>query len=275
MDKIPVSVLIITKNEEKNLARCLQSCQNFGEVIVIDSHSTDKTVKIARNFGAKTELYKWDGRYPKKRGWCLESLNITHDWVFWLDADEVLTPEITREIERFIKSPPNLAGCFVKGLYIWNGQKLRFGMRNNKLALFNRHKMEFPVIDDLDIDGMGEIEGHYQPVPKKDFEQSGIGQIKAPLRHYAYEDEKRWEARHQRYAHWEAEMTRRGTWPQDPVWWREWLKRVIRTSILRPYIMFIYSYIWKFGFLDGRAGLNFAKSRYKYCQMIRVRTYKL
>ncbi|MDH5723504.1 MAG: glycosyltransferase family 2 protein [Alphaproteobacteria bacterium] len=269
MDKIPVSVLVTTLNEEKTIERCLESCRNFGEVIVIDSHSTDKTAEISRDCGARVELYTWDGQYPKKRGWCLENLNITYDWVFWLDADEVLTPEITCEIAEIFKTPLGMVGYFVKGQYVWKGQKLSYGMANNKLVLFNRHKMEFPIVDDLDIDGMGEIEGHYQPVLKKGFEQSGIGQIKEPLLHYAYEDERSWEERHQRYAHWEAEMTRRRAWPQDPVWWREILKKTIRTSFLRPYIMFFYAFIWKQGFRDGQAGLDFAKSRYHYCRMIR------
>lgn len=269
MDKIPISVLITTKNEEKNILRCLKSCEGFAESIVIDSHSEDKTVKIARDFGARTELYKWDGRYPKKRQWCLDNLTIAHDWVFWLDADEVLSTEIIDEIKRVFKNPPPESGFFIRGQYVWKAQKLKFGMANNKIALFNCRKMEFPIIDDLDIEGMGEIEGHYQPVLKQGHKNAQIGQIKASLLHYAYEDEAAWEARHKRYAHWEAEMTKHGTLPEDPVPWRETLKKAIRTSSLRPHIIFFYSFIWKKGFLDGKAGLDFAKSRYRYCRMIR------
>ena len=126
--------------------------------------------------------------------------------------------------------------------------------------------MHFPVIDDLDISGMGEIEGHYQPVVTNDGGE--IGQIGAPLLHYAYEDERRWATRHKDYAHWESEMTRRCAWVADPVIWREMLKKSIRKSVFRPYIMFLYSYIVKFGFLDGVAGYEFAQSRKKYCSMI-------
>tara|TARA_B100001989_G_C24509651_1_gene449667 strand:+ start:283 stop:1101 length:819 start_codon:yes stop_codon:yes gene_type:complete len=268
MDKIPVSVLITTKNEEKNILRCLESCKNFSEVIVIDSHSNDKTIKIARDYGAQVELFKWNGLYPKKRGWCLENLDIKHDWVFWVDADEVLTPEIISEIAEIFNTSPSIAGYFVKGKYVWKGQVLSYGMYNNKLALFNRHKIEFPVIDDLDIEGMGEIEGHYQPILKVACIEP-IAQIKSPLLHYAYEDETAWEVRHHRYAHWEAEMTRKNAWPQDPDPKREAFKKAIRRSILRPYIIFIYSYIWKLGFMDGHAGYDFAKSRLRYCRMIR------
>ncbi len=266
MSKIPVSVLITTKNEEKNLARCLGALQDFAQIIVIDSHSVDKTCEIARTRGAQIVLYKWNGKYPKKRGWCLENLEIAHDWVFWVDADEVVTSELVAEIRAIFGSEPKEGGFFVRGSYVWEGVVLRYGLQNNKIALFNRHKMEFPVIDDLDIEAMGEIEGHYQPVFRSG--RGAIGQLKAPLLHYAYEDKKGWEERHIRYANWEARMNKRGSWARDPIWWREMLKKRVRKSILRPYIVFLYSYFIKFGFLDGKNGYNFAISRKDYCHLV-------
>lgn len=268
MSDIPISVLITTKNEEDNIARCLSALKGFAQIIVIDSHSDDCTCDISRTFGVETILYQWSGRYPKKRQWCLDTLDIRHDWVFWVDADEVVTEACVHEIRALFQVQRSEAGFFVKGQYVWNGRVLRYGLRNNKLALINRKKIDFPIVNDLDIDGMGEIEGHYQPVRKAGFEGRAIGQITAPLLHYAYEDEAGWRARHKRYAHWEAEMTKRDLWPDDPVLWRQRVKRHLRTSVLRPYVVFFYSYIMRMGVLDGLAGYRFALSRKRYCDLI-------
>lgn len=268
MRDIPISVLVATKNEEDNIARCLSALKDFAQIIVIDSHSDDRTCDISKALGAETILYQWDGLYPKKRQWCLETLDIYHDWVFWVDADEVVTEACIEEIQALFQVLRSEAGFFVKGQYVWNGDVLRHGLHNNKLALINRKKIEFPVVDDLDIDGMGEIEGHYQPVRKAGFGGDVIGQIIAPLLHYAYEDGARWRVRHKRYAHWEAEMTKRDIWPKDPVLWREIVKRHLRTSVLRPYVVFLYSYVMKMGFLDGVKGYHFALSRKCYCDLI-------
>ncbi len=269
MSKIPVSVLVVTKNEQEHIKRCLKSLHDFDEVIVVDSISEDKTTKIALELGARVEDFQWNGRYPKKRQWCLENLEIKHDWVFWVDADEVLTSDLIEEIRRVFSDNPQCAGYFVKGKYIWQGKRLDHGLMNNKLALFDRRKIEFPVIDDLDIKGMGEIEGHYQPVLKNEFSDERIGQLRAALLHYAYENEAQWLSRHKKYAHWEAQMSICEAWSKDPVAWRQIIKKLTRTSIFRPYMMFIYSYIVKFGFLDGRQGYEFALSRKKYCEMVR------
>ncbi len=265
---IPVCVLVTTKNEEGNIARCLASVRGFSYVAVIDSHSCDRTCDLAREAGVKVFSYQWDGGYPKKRQWCLDTLELPHDWVLWLDADEVLLPEIINEIKGlFVGGELSRCGYFIRGQYVMDGRVLKYGLRNNKIALMNRRKMAFPVIDDLDIAGMGEIEGHYQPVIKRGV-IGGVGQLRSPLYHYAYEDAAAWNARHERYAVWEAEMNRRDAWPRDPVWWRQGAKSVMRRSVLRPYVMFIYVYVFKCGFLDGVSGFRMAKSRYAYCRMI-------
>lgn len=268
MDKIPVSVIVTTKNEEANIARCLSSLSDFTHIMVVDSHSTDRTVAIARHMGAEIVNFTWNGTYPKKRQWCLDTLAFSHDWVFWVDADEVLTSEIIAEIRSiFAQDTPRQCGFFMRGRYIFDGRALSHGMVNNKIALFDRRKMAFPIVNDLNIEGMGEMEGHYQPVRKNNTDQ--IGQIKAPLLHYAYEDQAAWQARHERYAKWEAEMIRRDLYPPDPVAWRQALKIALRGFALRPYVVFLYCYVLRCGFLDGKGGLSFALSRAHYCFLIR------
>ncbi len=264
---IPVSVIVTVKNEAQNIGRCLAALGDFDEVVVVDSHSEDGTAAIAAQAGAQVEQFRWNGRYPKKRQWCLDHLSFRHDWVFFVDADEIVTDALVREIEAlFAGGSPGAAGYFVPGRYVLGGRPLRFGLRNNKLCLFDRRKMMFPVIDDLDLPGMGEIEGHYQPVLQSGHEGAPIGQIRAPLLHYAYDEN--WQARHKRYAAWEAAMNARQAWPRDPVQYRERLKRLFRSAPGRGLIAFAHCYFWKGGILDGRAGLAFALSRYRYYRLI-------
>ncbi len=261
---IPVSVIVTTRNEAANIERCLAALHGFSEVIVVDSESDDETKKLAQAAGAHVVDFHWDGRYPKKRQWCLDHLTLKNDFVFFVDADEVLTPLLIEEIKN---CPLDCAGYFVKGRYVLGGKPLRFGLKNNKLCLFDRRKIVFPVIDDLDIEGMGEIEGHYQPVLKDGYEKEKIGALRAPLLHYAYDQG--WDARHQRYATWERAMNKKQSWPQDPVRGRETLKRIFRALPCRGIIAFLHCYIWKMGVLDGRSGLWFAASRYRYYRMIK------
>lgn len=264
-DKIPVTVLVMTRNEEKRITRCLKSLGRFDEIIVVDSGSDDQTVSLAEQVGAAVIDFSWNGAYPKKRQWCLDTLDLKHDWVFFVDADEIVTPELVNDIAALFPVPPH-DGYFIRGRYVVKGKIMRFGLCNNKLALFNRHKIHFPVIDDLDLPGMGEIEGHYQPVPYK----SGVtmGQLRHFLWHEAYDNEQGWEERHQRYAAWERGMNARNAWPQDPVRWREMLKRFFRRLPGRPAIAFLHSYIVKGGLLDGGAGFRLARDRYRYYKMI-------
>src|ERR1700688_2091317 len=115
--KLPVSVIIAVRNEARNLPRCLQALRDVGEVYVIDSQSTDNTVEIARAHGAKVIQFHYQGGWPKKRQWAMNTLPIAHDWILLLDADEIITPELTQEIRSAIQNP-TLDGYFIQ-LRIW------------------------------------------------------------------------------------------------------------------------------------------------------------
>jgi glycosyltransferase involved in cell wall biosynthesis len=263
---IPAVALIVTRNGEAGLARCLDSLRDFARIVVVDSASTDHTVAIARQYGAEVIDFQWNGAYPKKRQWCLDHWAWPEDWVFFIDADEVLSPALAAEMaDLFARGTPACAGYFVRGRYVEQGRVLDYGLHNNKLCLFNRHYFSFPVIDDLDLP-MGEIEGHYQP--QKLCQGEKIGQLRAPVLHYATEDRAAWRARHERYALWEAGMNRRKAWPADPVLWREALKRVFRAMPGRAVLAFAHAYFFKGGILCGGAGLRQACDRYIYYRMI-------
>ena len=97
---LPVSVIIAARNEAKNLPRCLQALKDFGEVYVIDSQSKDATVEIARSHGAQVAQFHYQGGWPKKRQWAMDTLPVAHEWVLLLDADEVLTPLQRQRLEQ-------------------------------------------------------------------------------------------------------------------------------------------------------------------------------
>jgi len=263
---IPVSAIVTTYNEEKNLGRCLRSLKDFDQIIVVDSNSTDRTHDIAREYADHLEVFTWNGQYPKKRQWCLENLKIAHQYVFFVDGDEEITEELIEEIRKLDFSK---AGYFVKGQYVWKDKPLKHGLVNNKLVLFDITKIEFPVVNDLDMKGMGEMEGHYQPILKPEYKGKTLGKIQNSLLHYAYEDRQGWYQRHQRYAAWEAAMIKRDAYPQDPNPQRETFKKIFRKIPIRPIIAFCHSYFVKVGFLDGWAGYEFAKSRYDYYILVK------
>ena len=266
---LPFTIIIVTRNEENNIGPCLKAIANFAPVIVVDSGSKDKTKKIARQHGAHVHDFTWNGRYPKKRQWVLDNIPLAHDWVLFLDADERMPQKLKNDLIKLFKSGPAKDGYFIKSLYKIGDHVCRYGMRNNKLCLFNIRKMAFPVVDDLACPGMGEIEGHYQPVSQNPFEPVRIGRLKSPLIHLSLDDRAKWTVKHENYAAWAACMTVRKAWPADPDKRRDLLKRFFRALPCQPFFAFIQSYVVRLGFLDGKAGWTLARSRASYYAMIR------
>jgi hypothetical protein len=210
--------------------------------------------------GAAVINFTWDGRYPKKKQWCLDHVPARHNMILLLDADEVMTPALVQEIRA---KGLRHDGYFMRGRYVMNGRALRYGLHNNKLSLIDRRKFAFPVVDDLGLPGMGAVEGHYQPVAKTP--DVTIGRFREPLLHYASDG---WKERHEGYAAWERGMNERKAWPVDPVPWRQALKQIFRALPGRPLWAFIHCYVVKRGFLDKKPGWDFACSRASYYAMI-------
>src|SRR3954453_22028433 len=98
MQKIPVSVLIQTKNEEASIEKCLAALSDFDEVIVVDSNSTDRTAELADACGATVVNFTWTGKFPQKKQWQLEHVPTRHPWILFLDADEYPSPELIADI---------------------------------------------------------------------------------------------------------------------------------------------------------------------------------
>ena len=266
---IPVSVIVMTKNEESNIAKCLRSARAFDQVFVVDSASTDRTCEIATAMGATVAPFAWNGRYPKKKQWCLEELPFRHDLVLYLDADEEVTPELVDEIRRVAHAPRH-AGYFVGYDYVFLGRVLRHGHRVYKLVLLNRHKARFPERDDLDVANMWEVEGHYQPQV-----DGRVGTLRARMRHEDHASLFHYFERHNRYSDWEARLRARGTLlavaePQPGA--RGLLKALFAQLPGKGLVAFLHCYVGRAGFLDGWAGFHYAVARGFYYWQIGITT---
>jgi glycosyltransferase involved in cell wall biosynthesis len=256
--KPPVSVIIAVRNEAKNLPRCLQALKEFGEIYVIDSQSTDDTVEIARSHGAHVVQFHYAGGWPKKRQWAMNTLSMVYDWVLLLDADEVLTPELSEEIRSAILSPAvngysiQLRTCFL-------GRNLRHGdISLWKLALFRRGKGRYECRLKEQDASMADMEVHEHVVV-----EGATAKLRNPLIHHNVESLSRYIQKHDQYSNWESQvLLQRGDDKELPpsllgtqAQRRRWLKRKLFALPGSPVLLFLYRYVLRFGFLDGVPGL--------------------
>jgi glycosyltransferase involved in cell wall biosynthesis len=272
--QVPVSVVIMTKDEELNLRKCLASVSRFDEVFVVDSRSEDKTQEIARAAGACVIEFVWNGRYPKKKQFCLENLPFRNDWVLYLDADEEVSAPLVDEIAGLAASGFSKAGYFVGYDYVFLGRRLRHGLRIYKLVLFDRHRAHYAERDDLDVENMWEVEGHYQPRI-----DGAVGTLRKRMIHHDNVGLYHYFERHNRYSDWEAALRARdSTGPNGDanLGRRSWLMPAFASMPFRPLAIFLYSYIVAGGVFDGRAGFNYAVSRsFYYWQIgLKVREWR-
>jgi glycosyltransferase involved in cell wall biosynthesis len=255
--KLPVSVIVATRNEEKNLPRCLEALRVAGEVYVIDSGSTDATVEIARSSGAHVVQFQYRGGWPKKRQWAIENLPLAFDWIFLVDADEALTLELAEEIRQAIQNP-DINGYYISLRMYFLGRMLRHGGAGFwKLSLFHRGKGGYECrLRDQDA-SMADMEIHEHVVV-----DGPTTRLKNPLEHHNMESLSRYIRKHDEYSNWEAKVWVEGDVKDlKPTFWgtqaqrRRWLK----TKFLRvpgaPLWFFVFKYIFSLGFLDGVPGL--------------------
>ncbi len=154
MNLSAISVLITTYNEEKNIERCLEPLRGFGEILLVDSHSTDRTVEIAARHGVRTVSRPYESA-AKQKNWALQQM--THDWVLILDADEALSAELKREIEA-LDSPPACEGYWIHRQSDYLGHRIRFcgWQRDKVLRLIHRQKARYretEVHEEIVLDG--------------------------------------------------------------------------------------------------------------------------
>ncbi|MET4639300.1 glycosyltransferase family 2 protein [Mycetocola sp. 2940] len=268
---IPVTVMVQTKNEEVGLRACLAGLRDFDEVVVIDSNSTDATVDIAQGMDATVVNFTWNGKYPKKKQWQLQNVETKHAWVLFMDADETPSTELINELRSLHLERPTTAAAYdIRLDYVFAGRVLRHGHRVVKRALVHRDRVRFPIVDDLDAPGMGELEGHYQP------EASGpVKSLRGRITHDDKDPVRTWFDRHNRYSDWEAFLRLRPDSREEIAQRRSKQGKLFDLVPFKPAIFFGYSFIMRAGFLDGRAGLDYALALSMYYWQIGLKTREL
>jgi glycosyltransferase involved in cell wall biosynthesis len=247
------SVLILTLNEEQNLPRSLASVQDCDDIVVLDSGSTDRTVATARAAGARVFTRPFDD-FAGQRNFAQREIPFRHPWVFHLDADEEMTPELAAECRAQVGAAVD--GFMVAPQMIFQGRWIP-------------HCTDYPA-----------YQARFVRAPQFEFIQVGHGQREAPnmklarlsasYRHdLSAGGEEAWLAKHRRYARAEsAAHLQDGSgvpWAElvsgERLRRRRALKRLSYALPLRPALRFVYQYLLRGGFLDGRPGL-------RYCQLL-------
>lgn len=230
MHKINLSVVLITKNEGKILSRCLDAVSWADEIVIADSYSTDRTVEIAKAYGAGVYMKKWAG-YSAQKNFAISKAK--NNWILSLDADEIMTPGLKDEILKITGSPASAVretGFFIPRRTYFYGCLMRFGKvyPDYQMRLFRKGSGSFEkteIHERLIIDGEA-------------------GRLKTPLLHYSKADIGSHIDTVNSYTELEAKRAvKLGYRPTG------------YSVIIKPFLYFMKHYIWKFGFLDGLAGL--------------------
>ena len=265
-----VSVMIFTLNEEIHLPSCLAALAWCDDVIVVDSFSTDRTEAICREGGARFFQRTFDG-FGVQRNWALDHTEPRHPWILILDADERVPPELAAELADKALHAPATAGAYRvrRRFYMW-GRWLTYSslyptwvvrfVRLGRIRYVNRGHAETQEVD-------GEI---------LDLENDLIDENLKGL------DE--WFERQNRYATKDAEyelaraavpLDLAGLASRDGLRRRASLKQLATRMPFRPTLYFLYSYVLRRGFLDGRDGLVFCRMKSLYQRMIEVKRHDL
>lgn len=277
--RLPVSVIVPVRNESRNLPRCLESLRNMGEVYVIDSNSTDFTTEIARSHGAKVIQFHYQGGWPKKRQWAMDNLPLAHDWIFLIDADEALTPELEQEIRQAILNP-KINGYYIALQMFFLGRSLRHsGASFYKLSLFRRGKGQFECRLKDQNTSMCDMEVHEHVIVEGE-----TARLRNSLLHHNVESLSRYIQKHDQYSNWEAQVWMQGeTGAADlpPAFFgsqaqrRRWLRKKLFTLPGSPVFFFFYKYLLCLGFLDGVPGLIYCMYQGIQFFHIKAKIYEL
>ena len=276
-DKVPVSIIVPVRQEAGNLPRCLDSVSWADEIFMVDSQSTDATAEIAANRGAQVVQFQFNGTWPKKKNWALENLPFRNEWVFILDADEVLPPAAQQEFAEAIARAGEIAGYWINRRFMFMGKWLRHSYYPNwNLRLFRHSLGRYEKLTDADTRS-GDNEVHEHVIVR-----GPTGRLRCEMDHYAFPTVEVFIEKHNRYSNWEARVSAdrqlSGSAAQigsGEVGRRRRLKQLSHCLPFRPLLRFLYIYIWQKGFLDGREGYYFARLHALYEFLSVAKTYEL
>lgn len=257
-NKYPISVVIIANNEEKNLIRCVESVSWSNDIILIDSGSTDTTLSIAKKLGIRIYHNNFID-YADQRNYVTRNNLINNKFTLYLDADEEVTEELKCEIIKISISDKIYAGYKIPFKLIWMNKWLKYS------GMYPAYQVRFGQTDLLRF----KMVGHGQ---REDLDAGDVGVINSPINHYNFsKGTLNWIARHCNYAKLESFNKDSGDYSlreiiKNSTARRRWLKKISYHLPFRPFFRFIYIYIVKYGFLDGKYGFRYALllSLYEY-----------
>lgn len=266
-----ISVLILTRNEERDLPECLDSVAWSDDVHVFDSFSTDRTVEIARKRGANVVQRKFD-TYARQRNAALETLPFRHEWIFLPDADERPTPELAEEMQQTVAMAAATVGGFrmrrrdfLNGTWLKHAQLSPYYIR---MVRRGRARYVRDVNEILEVDGE-------------------IGELREMLDHFPFsKGMQHWMEKHNRYSTMEAELIVSGLGSSDASWKkalfekdfherRRAQKALFYKMPARPLIKWAYMMFLRRAILDGAAGVKYANLQAQYERMIVRKTREL
>lgn len=260
-----ISVIILTRNEETDLPRCLEALRWCDDLHLVDSGSTDRTVEIARSFGAHIYVNPFKS-FGVQRNWSLENCSLKHNWILFLDADEVASREFVANMFAAVKQAPDtVAGYYCCWKMIYEGQWLK---RCDSFPKWQFRLLRKGAARFTDF-------GHGQ---KEADVRGTIEYLSTPYDHYALSKGiGPWVERHNRYASLEA--VERLT---APIKWREVfsphgsrrnkaLKPLVSRMPAWPLVRFFAMYVMKLGFLEKRAGFVYCANIAYYEFLIRIK----
>jgi glycosyltransferase involved in cell wall biosynthesis len=261
-------VCIPVRNEEANLPACLAALGDFDDVVVVDSHSTDRTLAIAQAAGATVLQFEWDGKFPKKRNWALRNHRFRHPWILFLDADERLNPAFIAELRSTLPTTAH-HGFWLSFTNWFMGKPLHHGDVFRKLALFRIGAGEYEQFPEASWTNL-DMEVHEHPVLT-----GTVGNLASRIDHHDYRGLAQYLGRHNEYSTWEANRFR---WLQTADasawaalnsrqqfkyrhldrWWFSWFYWAVTLFLKR-------------GILDGTSGWVFARLKRRYFSDIRLK----
>ena len=252
------SILILTYNEEKNLAECLDSIAWCDDIWVLDSGSTDRTVEIAKAHGCHLLTRKFDN-FGDQRNYAIDTAAFKYPWVFDLDADERFTDALKAECEEMVRKDE-------KSAYYCSYKNIMWGKWLKYSTGFPVYQMRFHKLGEIRFVG----HGHGQ---REGTAQRGVGYLKESYIHYNFSKGlAEWLAKHVDYARREALQriseergeVRDDIVANDRMARRRHLIKFSERLPFRPCLRFIYVYFVHLGFLDGWAGFQFARMQMWY-----------
>lgn len=282
-DKLPVSVIVPIKNEERNVAACLQSVAWADEVWVVDSHSTDRTCEIAEQFGARIAQFDYAGGFPKKKNWALENLPLKNEWVLLIDADERVTPELEAEIRALFQTDHQADGYYLNRRLIFLNRWIKHcgWYPSWNLRLFKHRLGRFEKLEAEDVENAGDVEVHEHVVLN-----GKSAYLKHDLLHEDFKSIYHFIERHNRYSNWDAKVyanlaggvrassSINASLLGSPLERKRFIKRMWARLPFRPVLRFVWMYFIKRGFLDGRPGLIFCTLMTMHEAVISAKSYE-